>query len=199
MNFPVDTRSDTKANDNRQFSTYSYQQPIQQSLQNPNILDRNYFQMNHQTTNSDSLRLHNPSDRLFETSQIYQNFSADPQNSYFGADPQNSYFGADPQNRNFGADPQNRNFGADPQNRNFGADPQSHFQKTRTSKSEDESLSRVFIDIPHRNYENEVSQRLNGFGIVPKDTRYENDTKSKTNDTANMRTNRSFGTPSNNL
>ena len=168
MNFPVDTRT----KDNKQFSNLSYQQPIQQSLQNPNILDRNYFQMNHQITNSDSLRLHNPSDRLFETSQIYQNF---------------------------GADPQNRNFGADSQNRNFGADPQSNFQKTRTSKSEDEALSRVFIDIPHRNYENEVSQRLNGFGIIPKDTRYENDTKSKTNDTANMRTNRSFGTPSNNL
>ena len=159
MNFPVDTRSDTKANDNRQFSTYSYQQPIQQSLQNPNILDRNYFQMNHQITNTESLRQHNPTDRLFETSQIYQNFSVEPQN------------------------------------RNFGVDP----QKTRTSKSGDEALSRVFIDIPHRNYENEVSQRLNGFGIVPKDTRYENDTKSKTNDTVNMRTNRSFGTPSNNL
>jgi len=159
MNFPVDTRSDTKANDNRQFSTYSYQQPIQQSLQNPNILDRNYFQMNYQTTNTESLRQHNPTDRLFETSQIYQNFSVEPQN------------------------------------RNFCVDS----QKTRSSKSGDEALSRVFIDIPHRNYENEVSQRLNGFGIIPKDTRYENDTKSKTNDTANMRTNRSFGTPSNNL
>jgi hypothetical protein len=159
MNFPVDTRSDTKANDNRQFSTYSYQQPIQQSLQNPNILDRNYFQMNHQITNMESLRQHNPTDRLFETSQIYQNFMVEPQN------------------------------------RNFYVDP----QKTRNSKSRDEAISRVFIDIPHRNYENEVSQRLNGFGIVPKDTRYENDTKSKTNDTMNMRTNRSFGTPSNNL
>lgn len=159
MNFPVDTRLDTKANDNRQFSTYSYQQPIQQSLQNPNILDRNYFQMNHQITNTESLRQHNPTDRLFETSQIYQNFMVEPQN------------------------------------RNFSVDP----QKTRSLKSRDEAISRVFIDIPHRNYENEVSQRLNGFGIVPKDTRYENDTKSKTNDTANMRTNRSFGTPSNNL
>ena len=159
MNFPVDTRT----KENKQFSNLSYQQPIQQSLQNPNILDRNYFQMNHQTTNSESLRLHNPTNRLFETSQIYQNFMVEPQN------------------------------------RNFGAEPQSNFQKTRTLKSGDEALSRVFIDIPHRNYENEVSQRLNGFGIVPKDTRYENDTKSKTNDTANMRTNRSFGTPSNNL
>jgi len=155
MNFPVDTRT----KENKQFHNLSYQQPIQQSLQNLNILDRNYFQMNHQTTNSDSVRLHNPTDRLFETSQIYQNFNIEPQN------------------------------------RNFCAEP----QKTRTSKSGDEALSRVFLDIPHRNYENEVSQRLNGFGIVPKDTRYENDTKSKTNDTANMRTNRSFGTPSNNL
>ena len=177
MNFPVDTRT----KENKQFINLSYQQPIQQSLQNSNILDRNYFQMNHKTTNSESLRLHNPTDRLFETSQIYQNFMVEPQN------------------RNFGAEPQNRNFMVEPQNRNFGAEPQSNFQKTRTSKSGDEVLSRVFIDIPHRNYENEVSQRLNGFGIVPKDTRYENDTKSKTNDTANMRTNRSFGTPSNNL
>ena len=161
MNFPVDTRSDNKITD-RQFSTYSYHQPIQQSLQNPNIFDRNYFQMNHQTTNLDTLRQHNPTDRLFETSQIYRNFGASD------AQPQ-----------------------------------QSHFQQTRESKSNivrgDEASSRVFIDIPHRNYNNDVSQRISGFGIVPKDTRYENDAKSRTNDTSNMRTTRYFGTPSNNL
>lgn len=162
MNFPVDTRADTKANDNRQFSTFSHQHPIQQSIQNPSMFDRNYFQMNHQITNLDTLRQHNPTDRLFETSQIYRNFGVSEEKTQ-----------------------------------------QSYFQQTRESKSNivrgDNSSSRVFVDIPHRNYENEVSQRLNGFGIVPKDTRYENDTKSKTNDTANMRTNRSFGTPSNNL
>ena len=163
MNFPVDTRSDNKITD-RQFSTYSYHQPIQQSLQNPNIFDRNYFQMNHQTTNLDTLRQHNPTDRLFETSQIYRNFGASD------------------------AQPQQQ---------------QSHFQQTRESKSNmtrgDEASSRVFIDIPHRNYNNDVSQRISGFGIVPKDTRYENDAKSRTNDTSNMRTTRYFGTPSNNL
>jgi len=161
MNFPVDTRSDNKTTD-RQFSTYSYHQPIQQSLQNPSMFDRNYFQMNHQITNLDTLRQHNPTDRLFETSQLYSNFgSSHPQ-------PQSS-----------------------------------HFQQTRESKSNmtrgDESLSRVFMDIPHRNYNNEVSQRITGFGIIPKDTRYENEAKSKTNDTSNMRTTRYFGTPSNNL
>ena len=159
MNFPVDTRSDNKTTD-RQFSTYSYHQPIQQSLQNPSMFDRNYFQMNHQTTNLDTLRQHNPTDRLFETSQIYRNFGA--------SNPQ-----------------------------------QSHFQQTRESKSNmtrgDEASSRTFIDIPHRNYSNEVSQRISGFGIVPKDTRYENEAKSRTNDTSNMRTTRYFGTPSNNL
>jgi len=159
MNFPVDTRSDNKITD-RQFSTYSYHQPIQQSLQNPSMFDRNYFQMNHQTTNLDTLRRHNPTDRLFETSQLYSNFGA--------SQPQ-----------------------------------QSHFQQTRESKSNivrgDESSSRVFMDIPHRNYNNDVSQRITGFGIVPKDTRYENEAKSKTNDTSNMRTTRYFGTPSNNL
>jgi hypothetical protein len=158
MNFPVDTRSDNKTTDNRQFSTYSYQQPIQQSLQNPSMFDRNYFQMNHQTTNLDTIRQHNPTDRLFETSQIYRNFGASD------AQPQ-----------------------------------QSHFQQTRESKSIDEASSRVFIDIPHRNYNNDVSQRISGFGIVPKDTRYENEAKSRTNDTSNMRTTRYFGTPSNNL
>ena len=150
MNFPVDTRSLIKTTDNRQFSTYSYQQPIQQSLQNPSMFDRNYFQMNHQ----DTIRQHNPTDRLFETSQIYSN---------------------------------------------FGASQHPHFQQKRESKLGDEALSRVFMDIPHRNYSNDVSQRISGFGIIPKDTRYENNAKSKTNDTANMRTNRSFGTPSNNL
>jgi len=160
MNFPVDTRLETKTTDNRQFSTYSYQQPIQQSIQNPSMFDRNYFQMNHQTTNLDTIRQHNPTDRLFETSQIYRNFGA----SDTSTPPQ-----------------------------------QSHFHQTRESKSRDEESSRVFLDIPHRNYQNDVSQRISGFGIIPKDTRYENDTKSKTNDTANMRTNRSFGTPSNNL
>lgn len=159
MNFPVDTRSDNKTTD-RQFSTYSYHQPIQQSIQNPSMFDRNYFQMNHQTTNLDTLRQHNPTDRLFETSQIYRNFGA--------SNPQ-----------------------------------QSHFQQTRESKSNmtrgDEASSRTFIDIPHRNYSNEVSQRISGFGIVPKDTRYENEAKSRTNDTMNMRTTRYFGTPSNNL
>lgn len=160
MNFPVDTRLETKTTDNRQFSTYSYQQPIQQSIQNPSMFDRNYFQMNHQTTNLDTIRQHNPTDRLFETSQIYRNFGASDTST-----PQQ----------------------------------QSHFHQTRESKSRDEESSRVFLDIPHRNYQNDVSQRISGFGIIPKDTRYENDTKSKTNDTANMRTNRSFGTPSNNL
>jgi hypothetical protein len=158
MNFPVDTRADTKITNDRQFSTYSYQQPIQQSLQNPSMFDRNYFQMNHQTTNLDTIRQHNPTDRLFETSQIYRNFGASD------AQPQ-----------------------------------QSHFQQTRESKSMDEASSRVFIDIPHRNYNNDVSQRISGFGIVPKDTRYENESKSKTNDASNMRTTRYFGTPSNNL
>lgn len=113
--------------------------------------------MNHQTTNLDTLRQHNPTDRLFETSQIYRNFGASD----------------------------------------------SHFQQTRESKSNivrgDEASSRVFIDIPHRNYNNDVSQRISGFGIVPKDTRYENESKSRTNDTSNMRTTRYFGTPSNNL
>ena len=160
MNFPVDTRLETKTTDNRQFSTYSYQQPIQQSLQNPSMFDRNYFQMNHQTTNLDTLRQHNPTDRLFETSQIYRNFGTSQQQ-------------------------------------------QSQFQQTRESKSNivrgDEAVSRVFIDIPHRNYNNDISQRISGFGIVPKDTRYENDEKSRTNDTSNMRTTRYFGTPSNNL
>ena len=161
MNFPVDTRSDNKTTD-RQFSTYSYQQPIQQSLQNPSMFDRNYFQMNHQTTNLDTLRQHNPTNRLFETSQIYRNFGT--------SDSQPHH---------------------------------SHFQQTRESKSNivrgDEASSRVFIDIPHRNYSNDVSQRISGFGIVPKDTRYENEAKSRTNDTSNMRTTRYFGTPSNNL
>ena len=157
MNFPVDTRADTKTTD-RQFSTFSHQQPIQQSIQNPSMFDRNYFQMNHQTTNLDTIRQHNPTDRLFETSQIYRNFGASD------AQPQ-----------------------------------QSHFQKTRESKLGDEESSRVFIDIPHRNYQNDVSQRISGFSIVPKDTRYENEAKSRTNDASNMRTNRSFGTPSNNL
>lgn len=160
MNFPVDTRLETKTTDNRQFSTYSYQQPIQQSIQNPSMFDRNYFQMNHQTTNLDTIRQHNPTDRLFETSQIYRNFGASDTST---------------------------------------PKQQSHFHQTRESKSRDEESSRVFLDIPHRNYQNDVSQRISGFGIIPKDTRYENDTKSKTNDTANMRTNRSFGTPSNNL
>lgn len=159
MNFPVDTRSDNKTTD-RQFSTFSHQHPIQQSLQNPSMFDRNYFQMNHQTTNLDTLRQHNPTDRLFETSQIYSNFGASQQQ-------------------------------------------QSHFQQTRESKSNmtrgDEALSRVFMDIPHRNYSNEVSQRISGFGIIPKDTRYENESKSRTNDSSNMRTTRYFGTPSNNL
>ena len=159
MNFPMDTRSDNKTTD-RQFSTYSYQQPIQQSLQNPSMFDRNYFQMNYQTTSLDTLRQHNPTDRLFETSQIYSNFGSSQQQ-------------------------------------------QSHFQQTRESKSNitrgDEASSRVFMDIPHRNYSDDVSQRISGFGIIPIDTRYENDAKSRTNDTANMRTNRSFGTPSNNL
>jgi hypothetical protein len=162
MNFPVDTRSDNKTTDNRQFSTFSHQHPIQQSLQNPSMFDRNYFQMNHQTTNLDTLRQHNPTDRLFETSQIYRNFGA--------SDSQSQH---------------------------------SHFQQTRESKSNivrgDEASSRVFIDIPHRNYSNDVSQRISGFGIIPKDTRYENEAKSKTNDTSNMRTTRYFGTPSNNL
>ena len=169
MNFPVDTRLETKTTDNRQFSTYSYQQPIQQSIQNPSMFDRNYFQMNHQTTNLDTIRQHNPTNRLFETSQIYRNFGASD------AQPQQ---------------PQQ------PQQ-------QSHFQQTRESKSNiirgDEASSRVFIDIPHRNYSNDISQRISGFGIVPKDTRYENEAKSKTNDTSNMRTTRYFGTPSNNL
>ena len=164
MNFPVDTRLETKTTDNRQFSTYSYQQPIQQSLQNPSMFDRNYFQMNHQTTNLDTIRQHNPTDRLFETSQIYRNFGASD------SQQQQSH---------------------------------SHFQQTRESKSNmtrgDEASSRVFIDIPHRNYSNDISQRISGFGIVPKDTRYENEAKSRTNDASNMRTNRSFGTPSNNL
>ena len=164
MNFPVDTRLETKTTDNRQFSTYSYQQPIQQSIQNPSMFDRNYFQMNHQTTNLDTLRQHNPTDRLFETSQIYRNFGASD------SQQQQSH---------------------------------SHFQQTRESKSNitrgDEASSRVFIDIPHRNYSNDVSQRISGFGIIPKDTRYENESKSKTNDTSNMRTTRYFGTPSNNL
>jgi hypothetical protein len=164
MNFPVDTRLETKTTDNRQFSTYSYQQPIQQSIQNPSMFDRNYFQMNHQTTNLDTLRQHNPTDRLFETSQIYRNFGASD------SQQQQSH---------------------------------SHFQQTRESKSNiirgDEASSRVFIDIPHRNYSNDISQRISGFGIVPKDTRYENEAKSRTNDASNMRTNRSFGTPSNNL
>jgi len=163
MNFPVDTRSDNKTTD-RQFSTYSYHQPIQQSLQNPSMFDRNYFQMNHQTTNLDTLRQHNPTDRLFETSQIYRNFGASDSPTQ---------------------------------------QQQSHFQQTRESKSNivrgDEASSRVFIDIPHRNYNNDVSQRISGFGIVPKDTRYENESKSRTNDTSNMRTTRYFGTPSNNL
>jgi hypothetical protein len=158
MNFPVDTRADMKTTDNRQFSTFSHQHPIQQSIQNPSMFDRNYFQMNHQTTNLDTIRQHNPTDRLFETSQIYRNFGASD------AQPQ-----------------------------------QSHFQPTRESKSMDEASSRVFIDIPHRNYNNDVSQRISGFGIVPKDTRYENEAKSRTNDASNMRTTRYFGTPSNNL
>lgn len=173
MNFPVDTRSDNKTTD-RQFSTYSYQQPIQQSLQNPSMFDRNYFQMNHQTTNLDTIRQHNPTDRLFETSKIYRNFGASetPQQQHPHSHPQPQY-------------------------------QQSHFQQTRESKSNivrgDEASSRVFIDIPHRNYSNDVSQRISGFGIVPKDTRYENEAKSRTNDTSNMRTTRYFGTPSNNL
>lgn len=165
MNFPVDTRADTKTAD-RQFSTYSYQQPIQQSLQNPSMFDRNYFQMNHQTTNLDTIRQHNPTDRLFETSKIYLNFGASESELH----TQHQH---------------------------------SHFQQTRESKSNivrgDEASSRVFIDIPHRNYNNDVSQRISGFGIVPKDTRYENEAKSRTNDTSNMRTTRYFGTPSNNL
>lgn len=155
MNFPVDTRSETKTTD-RQFSTFSHQHPIQQSIQNPSMFDRNYFQMNHQTTSLDTIRQHNPTDRLFETSQIYRNFGV--------------------------------------------SQPiQSNFKQTRESKSGDEASSRVFIDIPHRNYSNDVSQRISGFGIVPRDTRYENEAKSKTNDTSNMRTTRYFGTPSNNL
>ncbi len=157
MNFPIDTRSDNKTIDNHQFSTYSYHQPIQQSLQNPSMFDRNYFQMNHQTTNLDTLRQHNPTDRIFETSQIYRNFSA------------------------------------------FNISQPSNIQQTRESKSRDETLNRMFIDIPHRDYNNDVSQRINGFSIVPKDTRYENDTKSRINDSSNMRTTRYFGTPSNNL
>ena len=168
MNFPVDTRLETKTTDNRQFSTYSYQQPIQQSIQNPSMFDRNYFQMNHQTTNLDTIRQHNPTNRLFETSQIYRNFGSSD---------------AQPQQQQ----PQQP----------------SHFQQTRESKSNiirgDEASSRVFIDIPHRNYSNDISQRISGFGIVPKDTRYENEAKSKTTDTSNMRTTRYFGTPSNNL
>jgi hypothetical protein len=161
MNFPVDTRSETKTTD-RQFSTFSHQHPIQQSIQNPSMFDRNYFQMNHQATNLDTLRQHNPTNRLFETSQIYSNFGSSDSNQQL-----------------------------------------TNFQQTRESKSNivrgDEASSRVFIDIPHRNYNNDVSQRISGFGIVPKDTRYENEAKSKTNDTSNMRTTRYFGTPSNNL
>ena len=159
MNFPVDTRSDTKTTD-RQFSTFSHQHPIQQSIQNPSMFDRNYFQMNHQTTSLDTIRQHNPTDRLFETSQIYRNFGV----SDTPVQPN-----------------------------------QSNFKQTRESKSGDEASSRVFIDIPHRNYSNDVSQRISGFGIIPKDTRYENEAKSKTNDTSNMRTTRYFGTPSNHL
>ena len=159
MNFPVDTRSETKTTD-RQFSTFSHQHPIQQSIQNPSMFDRNYFQMNHQTTSLDTIRQHNPTDRLFETSQIYRNFGV----SDTPVQPH-----------------------------------QSNFKQTRESKSGDEASSRVFIDIPHRNYNNDVSQRISGFGIVPRDTRYENEAKSKTNDTSNMRTTRYFGTPSNNL
>ena len=170
MNFPVDTRLETKTTDNRQFSTYSYQQPIQQSIQNPSMFDRNYFQMNHQTTNLDTIRQHNPTNRLFETSQIYRNFGASD---------------------------------AQPQQPQQPHQQQSHFQQTRESKSNiirgDEASSRVFIDIPHRNYSNDISQRISGFGIVPKDTRYENEAKSRTNDASNMRTTRYFGTPSNNL
>ena len=159
MNFPVDTRSETKTTD-RQFSTFSHQHPIQQSIQNPSMFDRNYFQMNHQTTSLDTIRQHNPTDRLFETSQIYRNFGVSDTPIQLH---------------------------------------QSNFKQTRESKSGDEASSRVFMDIPHRNYNNDVSQRISGFGIVPRDTRYENEAKSKTNDTSNMRTTRYFGTPSNNL
>jgi hypothetical protein len=141
----------------------------QNVIQDPKMFDRNYFQV--VNSNPDSLRFHNPIDRLFETSQIYQNFKNEP---YQQPTPQTLQT------------------------------QHTQFQQTRVSKSNivrgDDASNRMFIEIAHRNYNDEVSQRINGFGIVPKDTRYENNTKSKSNnDSIEMRTNRYLGMPSNNL
>jgi len=147
----------------------------QNVIQDPKMFDRNYFQV--VNSNPDSLRFHNPIDRLFETSQIYQNFKNEPHQQ------------PTPPMQPMQPIPQTQH---------------TQFQQTRVSKSNivrgDDASNRMFIEIAHRNYNDEVSQRINGFGIVPKDTRYENNTKSKSNnDSIEMRTNRYLGMPSNNL
>lgn len=150
----------------------------QNVIQDPKMFDRNYFQV--VNSNPDSLRFHNPTDRLFETSQIYQNFKNEPHQQLMQPMQLTQPMQPTPQTQH------------------------TQFQQTRVSKSNivrgDDASNRMFIEIAHRNYNDEVSQRINGFGIVPKDTRYENNTKSKSNnDSIEMRTNRYLGMPSNNL
>jgi len=75
------------------------------------------------------------------------------------------------------------------------------FKQTRERRDEkyhDEqrNMDRIFMSM--RNYDQEVQDRINGFNIVARDTRF--DASRKDNDSAlEMRSNRYLGTPGNNI
>lgn len=172
--FPVDTRNQNKSNGRDSLN-------FPQTLPTAGNSSFSEYGFTH-TPNYDRNMFSNPvqqhveipqrnmmNDRLFETSQIYRNFG-------------------------------NNNSVTFQQSINHNQPVYSYTRERRDEKpmnEESRNMDRIFMN--SRNYDQEVNERLNGFGIIPKDTRFESSAKKSGDSQMELRSNRYLGLPGNNI
>lgn len=180
MNYiPVDTRNQYKSQprDSLAFPPSNPAVSAPTETHHIPVYDRNMFS-NPAMYNQGPRNVEN--DRLMQSSMIYQNF-ANQQHDHF-LRPANPYY-----------------------QQQVVSTVDTKFVQTREKKEEksylDErrNLDRSFMT--QRNYNAELFDRVNGFGIMPRDTRFESTKKATESNNTNteMRANRYLGMPGNNL
>jgi len=189
MNFPQDTRNNSKSTprDSIHFpQTLPSVHPVQQSIHNVPVYDRNLFNNDTHFNEvrrgteigdyifKDKTTKSIESDRLFQTTQIYQNFQ---EHDHF-LRPINPYY------------------------KQLNSQNNQKFEQTRERRDErisfqeQRNMDRFFMS--QRDYNQEVNERVNGFSMMAKDTRYDG-TKKMENNNMEMRSTRYVGMPGKNL
>jgi len=173
---PQDTRNQYKAQHRDSFNFPQSlpavsAEPVQTQIP---VFDRNMF-MNPTTFNGPPRNVQN--DRLMQTSQIYRDFGEKQHEHYL--QPTNPYYQQQAVTQYDNRVTQTR-----------------EKREEKRYLDENRNMERAFMTT--RNYNAELGDRVNGFGIVAKDTRFES-TKKSSDLQVEMRSNRYLGLPGNNL